>query len=120
MRTNFRELVGAVDSLSSIVEKCLGFERNISSCATMEQLVPYGFSPSSIKVNSLIESITLQLENNQYHLGLTPNQTNKIHSFINDEHTYILVADIIDRNGRPIIEEWKVDPQSGCMIAGLC
>jgi len=119
-RVYYRDILDIANPLTSIVEKCLGIERVSTSCHSLDQLIPYGYSPTQVEVNSIIDTIELELKNETYHLSVTPSVSNDIHPFITDEHTYNQTAEIIDRNGRPIIEDWVVDPTSGCKIAGLC
>jgi len=119
-RFQYREISDISNQIIGTIEKCLGMERDPNACSSTEKIVPYGYLYSLVTANSLIDSIDLSLNKNQYALNITPSLENSIYPFITDEHTLIRKAEVIDRNGRPIIEEWKTDPQSGCMLAGFC
>ncbi len=120
MRTQFRAVTDIAPPIQSIVDKCLAMERSVEACSSLDKILPYGYSPTSVSANSLIESITLVHQNEQYTLTITPSQNPDINSFINEDHTHMSIARIIDRNGRPVIEDWVTAPQSGCKIASYC
>lgn len=119
-RIQFRELVDIATPITAAIDKCLGFERDAKSCDSLDKIQRYGFSATAVKISSLVDSVALTLKIDQYILTLTPPEENKSSPFILASHTYIKVADIIDRNGRPVIESWMTAPKSGCMVAGLC
>lgn len=119
-RTQYRAITDVGLSVTGTLEKCLGLERDVSACDTLEKLISHGYSSSVVKANSLIDTIELSNTDTLYTLTLTPSASNKIYPFINETLHYTRTAEIIDRNGRPVIETWQTDPLSGCMVAGLC
>lgn len=119
-KDRFRELSDIATPITAAIDKCLGFERAVEKCDSLEKLHSYGYSATSVEIFSQIDTAVLSIDNDQYKLMLTPSEENQSSPFIKASHTYIKLADVIDRNGRPVIETWVTDPKSGCMIAGLC
>lgn len=119
-KDRFREISSIAIPITAAIDKCLGFERDRTLCSSLDKIHNYGYSATSVEISSHVDSVSLVLENNQYKLTLTPSEENLSSPFIKASHTYIKTADIVDRNGRSVIESWATDPKSGCMIAGLC
>jgi len=119
-RDAYRELTDAALSVTNSVEKCLGLERDSSLCDSLEKLIPYGFSSVDIELNPLITTIDFSLESEKYQLSFLPPENNEKASFILPIHDYIRETEIIDRDGRPVIETWVTNPKSGCLRNGFC
>lgn len=119
-RSQFREIIDLITPIEGQVNKCLGQERAVESCNTLEKNIPFGYSPTAVMISSLIGEIDLSFKNDTYWITVTPSSEANIYPFISSIHTYIRVAEVTDRDGRPIIEQWTTAPQSGCMVAGLC
>lgn len=119
-KDRFREISDIARPITAAVDKCLGLERVVETCDSLDKLHRYGYSATAVEISSQVDSVVLIVENSQYKLTLVPPEENSSSPFIEVLHTYRKVADIVDRNGRPVIEEWTTDPKSGCMIAGLC
>jgi len=119
-RSKYRDIVDQVNPVTSIINKCLGLERQITACDSLDKLPRYGYSSSVAAASTLINTLTLEYSNNRYYLRATPPDENTVHPFIDASHTYTRTAEIIDRDGRPVIEEWTTDGKSGCMSAGYC
>ena len=119
-RSQYREISDISSTITGAIEKCLGLKKKSSACDNIEKIIPFGYSKSQISVNSLIDSVELIEKKGSYILTITPPESNQIYPFINDNLTYIRIANITDRNGRPIIESWETDVKSGCMLAGYC
>lgn len=119
-RSAYRELLDTALSMTNSVEKCLGLERESTHCDTLEELVRHGFSSADIAVNPLIDDVEFVLDKGVYSITFTPPSENKNAPYVLPEHTLIREAEIIDRNGRPVIEGWTTNAQSGCLRNGFC
>lgn len=119
-RDKFREVSDLAMPITAAINKCLGIERDQHLCDSLDHLHRYGYSPTAVEISSQVDTVALKLEQDRYKLTLTPPENNPSLPFIHDSHTYIKTAEIVDRNGRPVIEEWETDPKSGCMVAGFC
>ena len=119
-RTQYRAILDIATPLKSTVEKCLGIKRDPKNCDEESELIVFGGISQHAESTSFLDSVGLILENSQFRLTLTPPQSNSVITYLDENLTLIQTAEIIDRNGRPIIEKWETDPQSGCMLVGLC
>jgi len=119
-REAYRELTDTALSITNAIEKCLGLERDSSLCDSLEKLIPYGFSSVDIELNPLITAVDFSLESDKYHLSFVPPDSNEKAPYILPTHDYIRETQIIDRNGRPVIETWVTNPKSGCLQNGFC
>ena len=119
-REAYREISNTASSITNTIEKCLGLERDSTLCDTPDKLIPYGYSAVDIELNPLISEAEIVLENNKYSVTFTPPENNQKTPFILPTHDYIREADIVDRNGRPVIELWTTNPLSGCLQQGFC
>ena len=119
-RETYREISDTALSITNTIEKCLGFERDSTLCDTPEKLIPYGYSAVNIELNSLLSEVKISLEDDKYSVIFTPPETNKNFPYILSTHNYIRETNIVDRNGRPVIESWTTNPKSGCLQQGFC
>lgn len=119
-REAYREIADTALSVTNTIEKCLGLERDSALCNTPDKLIPYGYSAVDIKLNPLISEAKITLENDKYRVVFTPPETNQKAPFILPTHDYIRETEIIDRNGRPVIESWTTNSKSGCLHQGFC
>lgn len=119
-RSQYRELLDLSVPVKSTIEKCLGLKRNSTNCDEEPELNMYGGISQYASSSSVLESIEVDLENDRYTVTFTPPESNSVIPFIDKTITLIITAEIVDRNGRPVIEEWKTSPKSGCKTAGLC
>lgn len=119
-RSQYREILDIAVPIKSAVEKCLGLTRDPQSCDTDKELVVYGGISVHASSSSSLDAVEIALIDDRYEIILTPPDINSVIPFLNATHTLVLIAEIHDRNGRPVIENWKTDPQSGCMLVGFC
>ena len=119
-REAFREVADTALSITNTIEKCLGLERDSTLCDTPDKLIPYGYSAVDIELNPLISDAKIILEDGKYSVTFTPPENNQKAPFILPTHDYIRETEIIDRNGRPVIESWTTNPKSGCLQEAFC
>lgn len=119
-RDAYREVSDTALSITNTIEKCLGLERDSTLCNMPDKLIPYGYSAVEIELNPLIAEAEITFEDERYTVTITPPETNQKAPFILPKHDYIRETDIVDRNGRPVIESWKTNPKSGCLQQGFC
>lgn len=119
-REAYREIMDTGLSITNTIEKCLGLERSSKLCDTPDKLIPYGYSAVEIELNLLIAEAEITFKDERYTVTFTPPENNQKAPFILPSHDYIRETEIIDRNGRPVIESWTTNPKSGCLQQGFC
>ena len=119
-REAYREISDTALSITNTIEKCLGLERDSALCDTPDKLIPYGYSAVEIELNPLISEATITFKDGRYSITFTPPENNQKAPFIQPTHDYIRETEIIDRNGRPVIESWTTNIKSGCLQQAFC
>lgn len=119
-REAYQEVSDTALSITNTIEKCLGLERDSTLCDTPDKLIPHGFSAVDIELNPLISGANIIFEDDKYSVTFTPPESNNVAPYILPTHDYIREAEIINRNGRPVIEFWTTNPKSGCLQQGFC